>query len=123
VLREEERGLAIGALSFSTVISRHGFPWRENDSSAIIRLGEDSDRRGNRLHTATISTDTQHLASVRSLVEQLADHLNRPEPNREITQVLVDVALSGLRKLECASTLEQLLEDEVWPRPADHPIQ
>jgi hypothetical protein len=73
------------------------------------------------LHTASISSDRQHLASVRSLVERLAEHLHRPDPNLEITQVLADVALSGLRKLECASRLEQLLEDERGPEERTTP--
>jgi hypothetical protein len=74
------------------------------------------------LHPATVTVDTQQLASVRSLVERLAEHLNRPEPNLEITQMLANVALGDLRKLESVSTLEQLLEDEAWPGSAGHPV-
>jgi len=55
----------------------------------------------------TIADDTQHLTTVRSLVERLAEELRRPDPNLVVAQVLADVSLEGLRKLEQAAVLQK----------------
>jgi hypothetical protein len=47
--------------------------------------------------------DAQRLTSIRSIIERLAEQLNRPEPDLDLARTLADVALDGLRKLEQGS--------------------
>ena len=52
------------------------------------------------------AADVQHIASVRVVVERLAENLNRPDPDLVAAQVLADRALRRLRTLEQAAISE-----------------